>query len=120
MTLAYKLFRTNINVAMAEANSTQSEDHPSTEELQNYIPIRRDDIPGSVRRLVEECLWTSMARCEQKLDALSCEAQNTVSDLVNQYRKLMVEALINMFETKNVITGEDIRRIHSIIQAHLF
>ena len=105
---------------MAEVPRTQPEEQPSAEELHNYIPIRRDDIPGSVRRLVEECLWNSMAQCEQKLDALSFEAQNTVSDLVNQYRTLMVEALIKMFETKNVITGEDIRRIHSIIQAHLF
>lgn len=92
----------------------------SPSETDDYVAIRRDDIPGSVRRLVEECLLKGMTRCEQKLDSMSFEAQNRVADLVNTYRSLMVDALIQMFKTKDVITAEDVRRIHELIQKELF
>ena len=96
--------------------------HPSKQidEESNYIQIQPDDIPGSVRRIVEQCLWNGMAHCEKKLDALSIEAQNMVSDSVNHYRKQMIDALIQLFETKNVITADDIRKIHEVLKSHLF
>lgn len=86
----------------------------------NYIAIRPDDIPGSVRRIVEQCIWNGMSHCEKKLDSLSFEAQNRVSDSVNVYRQQMVEALVQLFQTKNIITADDIRKIHEALKAHLF
>ena len=85
-----------------------------------YIPIRKDDIPGSVRRIVEHCLSSQMANYTQQLDNLDFEAQNRVADIIQTYRKLMVDALIRSFKTKNVITAQDIRLIHDVIIQQLF
>lgn len=84
------------------------------------IPLDAKDIPGSVRRLVEQSLLNVIVEKQSKLDALDFEAQTFVTDTIADYREQMVDALIRVFEKKNVLTAEDMVTIHEQLKEQLF
>ena len=50
------------------------------------IPVDAKDMPGSVRRLVEQSLLNVIVAKQSKLDALDFEAQTYVTDTIADYR----------------------------------
>ena len=98
-----------------QPNRTPNDDDGPQQPDDRYISIQADDVSNSVRTIVENCIMQFLSQNEARLDGLSFEAQNMLSDRVQHYRKQLIERLIHALLNKGVLEAEDIRAIHEKI-----
>lgn len=97
------------------AQPTTNPDGNDTHNNDRYISIKADDVSNSIRSIVENCIMRFLTQNEARLDGLSFEAQNMLSDRVQHYRKQLIEGLIHAILKKGVLEAEDIRAINDKI-----